>query len=282
MENVAAEKVANASKLAEQKEKKLEVDRLPAINDDIQGDEKKYKLKKVLGEGGYGTVFLSQDGERSVAVKTEKFSKSMLHIDVGVLKAAKAAKARHFCELIDYGSNKPDYVYMVMTLLYKDLHKLRNEMPDKRFTISTSLRVSMQSLKAIEELHKLGYISRDIKPGNFAPGHRCNRQSKIIFLYDFGLSKRYIDKDLGRRDDLESWFYMIVEMTRGTLPWRFVSERNAVGSAKQAARGAGRKQFLYETPKQFDRILTMVDSYSFESQPEYEKIYKTLEEVRFL
>uniref|UniRef100_A0A0K0D3U8 Protein kinase domain-containing protein n=1 Tax=Angiostrongylus cantonensis TaxID=6313 RepID=A0A0K0D3U8_ANGCA len=252
------------------------------------------------------TVFLF----RSVAVKTEKFSRSMLHIDVGVLKAAKAAKARHFCDLIDYGSIKPHYVYMVMTLLYKDLHKLRSEMPDKRFTISTSLRVSMQSLKAIEELHKLGYISRDIKPGNFAPGHRCNRQSKIIYLYDFGLSKRYIDKngtviparknvgwrgttrygsltahrrqDLGRRDDLESWFYMIVEMTRGTLPWRFISERKAVGSAKQAARKAGRKQFLYETPRQFDRILTMVDSYSFESQPEYDKIHRILEEVRFL
>ncbi|KAE9412907.1 hypothetical protein Angca_005415, partial [Angiostrongylus cantonensis] len=163
-------------------------------------------------------------------------------------------------------------------------------------------------IKAIEELHKLGYISRDIKPGNFAPGHRCNNQSRTIFLYDFGLSKKYVDKsgkviparkhvgwrgttrygslsahkrqDLGRRDDMESWFYMIVEMTKGTLPWRFVSDRNAVGAAKQAARGSDRMQFLGETPKQFDRILTIVDSYSFETQPEYYKIYNILEEVR--
>ncbi|KAE9411785.1 hypothetical protein Angca_001805, partial [Angiostrongylus cantonensis] len=81
------------------------------------------------------------------AVKTEKYSKSMLHVEVGVLKAANAAKAKHFCELMDYGSIKPDYVYMVMTLLHEDLHKLRHEMPDKRFTLSTSLRVSMQTLK---------------------------------------------------------------------------------------------------------------------------------------
>lgn len=37
-----------------------------------------------------------------MAVKTERYSKSMLHIEVGVLKAANAAKAKHFCDLIDY------------------------------------------------------------------------------------------------------------------------------------------------------------------------------------
>ncbi|KAJ1369613.1 hypothetical protein KIN20_031102 [Parelaphostrongylus tenuis] len=129
-----------------------------------------------------------------VAVKTEKYSKSKLHVEVEVLKAANATKTKHFCELIDFGLNKPDYEYVVMTLLFKDLHKLRSEMPDKRFTISTSLRLSMQSIKAIEKLHKLGYVSRDIKPGNFAPGHRCNKQSETIYLYDFGLSRKYIDR----------------------------------------------------------------------------------------
>ncbi|ETN75998.1 hypothetical protein RB195_001574 [Necator americanus] len=303
----AVEKLTVA-KVVESKEKKIGKDRLPGVNDEIQGDDKKYKLKQVLGDGGYGVVFLSEDGEREVAVKTEKYSKSMLHIEVGVLKAANAAKAKHFCELIDYGSNKPDYVYVVMTLLYKDLHKLRSEMPGRRFGISTSLRLSMQAIKAIEELHKIGYLSRDIKPGNFAPGQKCNKQSKIIFLYDFGLARKYVDKngnvipprkdigwrgttrygsltahqrqDLGRRDDLESWFYMTVEMTRGTLPWRLVTDRAAVQAAKQAARVSGRVQFLFETPKQFDQILTIVDSYAFDSLPDYEKIYKILDEVR--
>ncbi|KAL6740380.1 hypothetical protein Aduo_013739 [Ancylostoma duodenale] len=288
--------------------KKQEKDRLPAVNDEIQGDDRKYKLKQVLGDGGYGIVFLSEDGDKQVAVKTEKYSKSMLHIEVGVLKAANAAKAKHFCELIDYGSNKPDYVYVVMTLLFKDLHKLRSEMPDRRFGPSTSLRLSMQALKAVEELHKIGYLSRDIKPGNFAPGQKCYKQSKTIFLYDFGLARKYVDKngnvipprkdigwrgttrygsltahqrqDLGRKDDLESWFYMTVEMTRGTLPWRLVTDRAAVQAAKQAARGSGRIQFLFETPKQFDQVLTMVDSYTFEAEPEYGKIYKILDDIR--
>ncbi|VDO19507.1 unnamed protein product, partial [Heligmosomoides polygyrus] len=87
-------------------------------------------------------------------------------------------------------------------------------------------------------------------------------------------------QDLGRRDDLESWFYMTVEMTRGTLPWRLVTDRNAVRAAKQAARAAGRTQFLFEAPKQYDQILTIVDSYSFDSQPDYDKIYNILDKVR--
>ncbi|KAK5971121.1 hypothetical protein GCK32_006738, partial [Trichostrongylus colubriformis] len=61
---------------------------------------------------------------------------------------------------------------------------------------------------------------------------------------------------------------MTVEMIRGTLPWRLVTDRDAVRAAKQAARGKGRTQFLFETPKQFDAVLNMVDSYTFESQPE--------------
>ncbi|VDO36521.1 unnamed protein product [Haemonchus placei] len=282
MADVAEKGAAAIPKLAEQKERKLEKDRLPVVDEEIQGDEKKYKLKQVLGDGGYGTVFLSEDGQKPVAVKTEKYSKSMLHIEVGVLKAANAAKAKHFCELIDYGSNKPEYVYVVMTLLFKDLHKLRSEMHERKFTLSTSIRIAMQALRAIEELHKVGYISRDIKPGNFAPGRHCNKQSKIIFLYDFGLARKYVDKDLSRRDDVESWFYMSVEMLRGTLPWRLVTDRNAVRAAKQAARAAGRIQFLFETPKQFDAILTMVDSYNFESQPDYDKMHSLLDAVSFI
>ncbi|WKY04023.1 hypothetical protein Q1695_005196 [Nippostrongylus brasiliensis] len=301
-ENKAQVTQPKPSQNAEKEEKKVtevEKDRLPVVDEIIHGDEKKYKMKQVLGDGGYGTVFLSEDGTKPVAVKTEKYSKSMLHIEVGVLKAANAARAKHFCELIDYGSNKPEYVYVVMTLLFKDLHKLRSEAPEKRFSLSTS---------AVQELHKIGYISRDIKPGNFAPGQRCNKQSKIIFLYDFGLARKYVDKngkliparkdvgwrgttrygslvaherqDLSRRDDVESWFYMSVEMTRGTLPWRLVTDRNAVKAAKQVARGSGRTQFLFDAPKQYDQILTMVDSYHFESEPEYDKMLKIFDAVR--
>lgn len=67
---------------------------------------KKYKLGPVLGDGGYGTVFQSQDDDIKIAVKTEKFSKSQLRIEIIVLKAAMHANCKHFCELIDCVSDK--------------------------------------------------------------------------------------------------------------------------------------------------------------------------------
>lgn len=72
---------------------------------------------------------------------------------------------------------------------------------------------------------------------------------------------------------------MLVEMTRGTLPWRLVVERDGVYVAKKNARGAGREQFLFECPYQYDHILTLVDSWSFGNTPDYDQLYAILDQV---
>uniref|UniRef100_A0A914ZH05 Protein kinase domain-containing protein n=1 Tax=Parascaris univalens TaxID=6257 RepID=A0A914ZH05_PARUN len=285
-----------------------EKDRLPKVDDEIKSDSRTYKLLRIIGEGGYGIIFESFNSERRVAIKTEKYSKSMLHIEARVMRISARHRCQHFCELFDYGIAKPDFVFIVITLVGKDLHKLRNEQYERRFSLSTAIRVGTECFKAIEELHGCGYISRDIKPGNFAVGLREYQQHRTIFLFDFGLAKRYLDKngnhlasrgevgwrgttrygslkahqrlDLGRRDDLESWFYLLVEITRGTLPWRHVSQRPGVQAAKSMSRNAGRKQFLHDCPRQYDEILTMIDALAFQDEPKYSEIRRLLDEVR--
>jgi casein kinase 1 len=95
-------------------------------------------------------------------------------------------------------------------------------------------------------LHVCNYIHRDVKPGNMAVG--LDSRHKTIFIIDFGLSKQYRDRATKlhlpaninhafvgtrayasmninlrlaptRRDDLESWFYCLVEWVTGSLPW---------------------------------------------------------------
>ena len=85
-------------------------------------------------------------------------------------------------------------MFIVMTLLGPDLAKLRNECANRKFSLPTALRVRLQTLGAINELHGLGFISRDIKPGNFAIGNKEDGLHRVIFMFDFGLSRKYVDK----------------------------------------------------------------------------------------
>ncbi|KAI6206124.1 Protein kinase domain-containing protein [Aphelenchoides besseyi] len=283
------------------------VERLPQVNETIAGKmtHVTYRLLSVLGDGGYGTVFEATDGVRKVAVKTEKFSRSMLHVEAHVLRTATRTRCNRIAELIDYGDVPNNYCFLVMPLLGKDLHQLRNEQRERRFSHPTSLRIGIMSLQAIQELHeKCGFLSRDIKSGNFAVGLAARERD--IFLIDFGLARKYLDRnrnvlpsrgeigwrgttrygslnahlklDLGRKDDVESWFYMMVELTKGAVPWRQMTDRSQVHAAKLSARTNTRVQFLSECPVEFDVILTHIDSLAFVDAPNYKMIISLLEE----
>lgn len=93
---------------------------LPNKGDLINWGGKGYKLGEALGDGGYGKVFLARaHGEkydviilfmlihlihRKVAIKTEKLNKSMLSIEVNVLRIANEHGCKHFCTLLGYVS----------------------------------------------------------------------------------------------------------------------------------------------------------------------------------
>lgn len=39
----------------------------------------------------------------------------------------------------------------------------------------------------------------------------------------YGSLNAHHRRDLSRRDDLESWLYVIIELTKGALPWRLIT-----------------------------------------------------------
>ncbi|CAG9538724.1 unnamed protein product [Cercopithifilaria johnstoni] len=286
-------------------------DRLPAVDDIVlSGRNKAYKLISVIGEGGYGSVFLArcENDEKSVALKAEKFSKTVLRIEVAVLQIANQRHCKHICKMYDYGHVKQEFMFIVMSLLGPDLNKLRNRQSNKRFTLRTSTRIAIQTLNAIEELHQCGFLSRDIKPSNFAIGSKDNHQQHhCIFIFDFGLAKRYLNRnlevlpsrgevgwrgttrygslnahhrqDLSRRDDLESWLYMMVELTKGSLPWHLITDRLLVEKAKEDARTVTKDAFFNNCPLQYDQILQIIDKLEFDETPPYANFYNILNEI---
>uniref|UniRef100_A0A0K0DRG0 Protein kinase domain-containing protein n=1 Tax=Angiostrongylus cantonensis TaxID=6313 RepID=A0A0K0DRG0_ANGCA len=144
----------------------------------------------------------------------------------------------------------------------------------------------------------------DIKPTNFVIGREQDGDLHTIFIIDFGSSRRYrtIDKDLryqrekvafrgttqyasvsalemeeqSRKDDIESWWYMVLEWMIGKLPWRHYKsrERDEVRQRKRELREPGNLMtLLMDTPQTYSaNILLYIDTLEYASIPDYNHI----------
>lgn len=73
--------------------------------------------------------------------------------------------------------------------LGENLYKTRLQFQECRFSAPTALRLSLEMLSALEELHALGFVHRDVKPSNFVLHEEDDRTR--VFLVDFGLCRQY-------------------------------------------------------------------------------------------
>lgn len=79
-----------------------------------------------------------------------------------------------------------------MDLMGPSLESLFNQTL-RKFSLKTVLILVDQMISRIEYIHNRHFIHRDIKPDNFCVG--LNKTSHKIFILDFGLAKRYIQRD---------------------------------------------------------------------------------------
>ncbi len=57
------------------------------------------------------------------------------------------------------------YSYVVMSLLGPNLMQLKKMCKANTFSAATTNRIGVHALYAIKQLHEIGYVHRDIKPG---------------------------------------------------------------------------------------------------------------------
>jgi tau tubulin kinase len=98
-----------------------------------------------------------------VAIKLEsaRETKQVLNMEVAVLK--KLQGRNHVCKF--YGCGRNDrFNYVVMELLGRNLAEMRRSQAKGVFSASTTFRLGMQMLKAIQNVHEIGFLHRDIKP----------------------------------------------------------------------------------------------------------------------
>ncbi|BFZ11960.1 hypothetical protein BsWGS_14999 [Bradybaena similaris] len=264
--------------------------------------KERFKVVKKIGSGRFGEVYEATDliNRESVALKLESARqvKQVLKMEVAVLKRLQGRD--HVCRFIGCGRNER-YNYVVMSLQGENLDELRQRQPRGCFSLSTTLRLASQILHAIEAIHDVGFLHRDVKPSDFAMGQHPNHRK--VYMLDFGLARQYItasgdvrqprlfadfrgtvryasinahqNRDLGRHDDLWSLFYMVVEFVSGRLPWQKMKDKVQVGIMKDRY---DHTNLLKHLPIEFAAFLVHIQSLSYFDQPDYNMLYNLLDQ----
>jgi serine/threonine protein kinase len=164
-------------------------------------------------------------------------------------------------------------------------------------------------LTSIREVHERGFIHRDVKASNFV---LC-RESRSIFIVDFGLAKRHLDQvtkqplprrrkadfrgtvsfaslnahnniDLSRRDDIWSFYFTMLDFLNEKLEWREQRDFtiNQVKDIKtKCFKNPRRKLWIGPTRDvpQVENIFNLIEKLNYEDCPDYEAILNDLVQI---
>lgn len=154
---------------------------------------KKYRLERLVGEGGTGVVVAARhlQLERVVAIK---FLRTALASDEIRLRFEREARAigqiesEHVVLVLDVGTLDDGHSpYMVMEYLEgRDLARTLKE--DGPLSVEDSVDCMLQVCEALEGAHAQGIIHRDLKPANLFLTRREDGGPHIKVV-DFGISK---------------------------------------------------------------------------------------------
>ena len=268
-------------------------------------------LNKKLGSGSFGQIYqcLNTKTNEILACKIESINelKPQLYHESKILLLMKNCTGFPTC--YDFILTDQDKI-LIMDYLGPNLDTIMNKLPSdnniKKFTTKTSLMIMIQAIERLKSLHEKGIIHRDIKPENFVIGPK--NKERIIYLIDFGLSKkisndkilptikadrniigtmRYISMNThqgyeqGRRDDLESLFYIIIYFIKGELPWQNIKcktrqeKYNKIFEIKKKVTEDG--ELVEDLPLEMKKILEYILGLNFAERPNYLMMKKAIE-----
>jgi serine/threonine protein kinase len=210
--------------------------------------DRRYELRRVLGQGGMATVYLAYDVKhgREVALKVLLPGlAAFLGVERFLREIQIAARLTHPHILALHDSGEAEgFLFYVMP--YIEGASLRQQLvATSRFTPAEALAIATPVADALSYAHRMGIFHRDIKPENilFSQGHPV--------VADFGIAKAistagganltrtgfpvgtpgYMSPeqaagltDLDARTDVYSLAVVIYEMLVGELPGRWPTE----------------------------------------------------------
>lgn len=260
----------------------------------------KFTLKKALGSGCFGEVWLGLDVSRNinVAVKLEvKSETQQLANEYEILQTLKRpCQQQGFTEVFHFG-REGVFTCLVMEVLGKSLEDLLAE-TGQRFDVRTTALLGEQITRRLEYLHSKCIIHRDIKPENFMMG--IGSRMHIVYLIDFGLSAHYYDEGRhvpqmkaeltgtaryasikahdwaqSRRDDLEATGHMLIYFLRGSLPWSGLDPpkgKDKFACIRDVKKATKVSSLCEGLPPQLEAYLNYCRGLGHEQRPDYNRL----------
>ena len=240
----------------------------------------RYKVEKIIGQGGFGLVYLAQDEmlNRPVAVKVPHAQLVSRAEDAELYLAEARTVASlehpHIVPVHDVGSSAEFPCFVVSRFVSGcDLatHLKQTRLSQTRLSYTKAAELVATIAEALHYAHKRGIVHRDVKPGNIL----IDKDGKP-FIVDFGLALReesigkgarhvgtpaYMSPEQARgeghrvdgRSDVFSLGVLFYEMLAGRRPFRADTQAEMFDQI-QALEPRPLSQYDERIPKELQRI----------------------------
>lgn len=157
----------------------------------------KYRLGRIIGEGGMGAVYEARHVGLNSPVAIKLLNEVFAHDKNAVsrfrreARAAAAIKHPNVVSVTDTGTDEAGVPFLVMELLRgESLSSLLRR--HRTLSPNAAASIAMQILAGLAAAHRQGVIHRDLKPGNVLVEEVADGQFATKIL-DFGVSKFFSD-----------------------------------------------------------------------------------------
>jgi len=152
-----------------------------------------YRLRKKLGEGGFGTVYEAEHPllKRRAAVKVlhraARMDSEGVQRFISEARAANQIRSRHIVDIFSFGRLSDGRHFYVMDLL--DGEPLDRYLDrETRFEVPAALQLLGPIAQALDAAHAVGIVHRDLKPQNIFLVWEPSGET-VPKLLDFGMAK---------------------------------------------------------------------------------------------
>jgi len=153
----------------------------------------RYKVIKLLGEGGMGQVYLAEHSaiEKRIALKVlrAEYAHKGEIVTRFQQEAISASRIKHpnVLDVFDFGQLENGCFYLAMEFL--EGNDLADELQRSRvLTPPRALPIAMQICRALSAAHAKGVVHRDMKPENVFL-QRTGDGEEIVKIVDFGIAQ---------------------------------------------------------------------------------------------